>query len=202
MSESAVVVDDKKADEKDKKKDKAERERRDLRRFVVPGLIAGLVVALAVALTFFVLWLGTADPRPEDVTDFISVETPQVEDRAIEVTNLLLTYDSTNLDQVTEKMLAISTGNFNQQYEDLIRVQGLGEALDQAQASSRGQILQGPEVSFTGPSEAVAILNVTQTTQNKENPSGQTVSYVIRITLVDTSDGGWKADSVDLLEAG
>jgi hypothetical protein len=161
-----------------------------------------LVLALSIAVTFFVLWLQTADPQAEDVRDFLAAETPAVEQRAIDVTNLLLTYDSTNLEDVTEKMLAISTGNFKQQYEDLINVQGLGPALEHAKASSRGQILTGPDVTFSGPAEAVAILNVTQTTQNKENPTGQTVNYVIRITLVDTSDGGWKADSVDLLEAG
>jgi hypothetical protein len=198
VSDSAIAVDEKTKDEDAR----AERRKRDLRRFLVPGLIAGLVLALCLAATFFVLWLQTADPQAEDVRDYLAAEKPDVEQRAIEVTNLLLTYDSTNLDKVTDKMLAISTGNFKQQYEDLIRVQGLGDALNQAKASSRGQILTGPDVSFTGPAESVAILNVTQTTQNKENPAGQTVNYVIRITLVDTADGGWKADSVDLLEAG
>jgi hypothetical protein len=197
VSDSAVVV-----DEKTDKKPEEKTERRELKRFLVPGLIAGLVLALCLAGTFFFLWLQTADPQPDDVREFLAAETPSVEERAIQVTNLLLTYDSTNLDEVTDKMLAISTGNFKQQYEDLIEVQGLGEALGEAKASSRGQILQGPDVAFSGPSEAVAILNVTQTTQNKENPAGTTVNYVIRITLVDTSDGGWKADSVDLLEAG
>jgi hypothetical protein len=198
VTDSAVAVDEK-AKEQDAR---TERRKRDLRRFLVPGLIAGLVLALCLAATFFVLWLQTADPQAEDVKDFLAIEKPDVEQRAIDVTNLLLTYDSTNLEEVTDKMLAISTGNFKQQYEDLIRVQGLGEALNEAKASSRGQILTGPDVSFTGPGEATAILNVTQTTQNKENPTGQTVNYVIRITLIDTADGGWKADSVDLLEAG
>jgi hypothetical protein len=202
VSDSAVAVDEKAKDKTDKDETGSERRKRDLRRFLVPGLIAGLVLALCLAVTFFVLWLQTADPQSDDVRDLLAAEKPDVEQRAIEVTNLLLTYDSTNLDEVTEKMLAISTGNFKQQYEELIQVQGLGAALDQAKASSRGQILTGPDVSFTGPAEATAILNVTQTTQNKENPTGQTVKYVIRITLVETSDGGWKADSVDLLEAG
>jgi hypothetical protein len=198
VTDSAIAVDEKAKDQNAT----TERRKRDLRRWLVPGLIAGLVLALCLAATFFVLWLQTADPQAEDVKDFLATEKPDVEQRAIEVTNLLLTYDSTNLEEVTDKMLAISTGNFKQQYEDLIRVQGLGDALDEAKASSRGQILTGPDVSFTGPAEATAILNVTQTTQNKENPTGQTVNYVIRITLIDTADGGWKADSVDLLEAG
>ena len=197
VSDSVATI-----DEKTEEKPEAKAKKREPKRFLVPGLIAGLVLSLCLGGTFFVLWLQTADPKPEDVREFIANETGAVEERAIAVTNLLLTYDSTNLEQVTEKMLAISTGNFAQQYEDLIRVQGLGEALDKAKASSRGQILQGPDVAFTGPAEAVAILNVTQTTQNKDNPSGTTVNYVIRITLVDTSDGGWKADAIDLLEAG
>jgi hypothetical protein len=199
VTDSAVAVDEKTRDKDDAK---SERHKRGLKRFLVPALIGGLVLALCIAVTFFVLWLQSADPRPEDVSDFIAAETPAVEQRAIDVTNLLLTYDSTNLDEVTEEMLSLSTGNFKQQYEDLIEVQGLGPALEKAKASSRGQILSGPDVTFSGPSEATAILNVTQTTQNKENPGGQTVNYVIRITLIDTEDGGWKADSVDLLEAG
>jgi hypothetical protein len=198
---SKSALEDKETDEKSEEQEE-QRDKRNLKRFLVPALVAGIVLALCMAVTFFVLWLQTADPRPEDVRDFISAETTEVEDRAIQVTNLLLTYDSTNLDVVTKKMLAISTGNFKDQYEDLIEVQGLGPALEEARASSRGQILQGPDVAFSGPDQAVAILNVTQTTQNKENPGGQTVNYVIRITLVDTADGGWKADSVDLLEAG
>jgi hypothetical protein len=75
----------------------------------------------------------------------------------------------------------------------------LGEAIERVSASSRGQILNGPEISFRSGSEALVIARVTQTTQNDENPEGNTFNYVIEITLIDTTDGGWKADRVELL---
>jgi hypothetical protein len=39
----------------------------------------------------------------------------------------------------------------------------------------------------------------TQTTQSSENPTGQTIVYNLRVTLIDTSDGGWKVDGVEIL---
>jgi hypothetical protein len=99
---------------------------------------------------------------------------------------------------IADRMLEISTGNFRQDYEETFSA-GLGEAIEEASASSRGQILNGPEISFRSGSEALAIARVTQTTQNDENPQGNTFNYVIEITLIDTTDGGWKADRVELL---
>jgi hypothetical protein len=122
---------------------------------------------------------------------------PVAERRAIEVINLLMNYDSTNIDEVADRMLQISTGNFRQDYEETFSA-GLGKAIEKVSASSRGQILNGPEISFRSGSEALAIARVTQMTQNDENPEA-TRSNVIEITLIDTTDGGWKADRVELL---
>ena len=169
------------------------------RRFLVPALIAGLVMALALAVTFFVLWLQTADPSADDVNQFLNSQQSAVEERSTEVVKLLFTYDSTTLDQVAERVLGLSTGNFRVEYEQLILERGLGEALENAKASSRGIILEGPDVSFIGSSEAQVLFNIRQTVQNKDNPSGVSVIYVARLTLVNTEGGGWKADRIDLL---
>ncbi len=169
------------------------------RRWVVPALIAGLVIALSLAVTFFVLWLQTADPRAQDVEQFLESHEDAVAERSTEVVRLLFTYDSTNLDAVSEQILELSTGNFAVEYERLIVERGLGPALEKARASSRGVILEGPEVSFIGASEAQVIFNVRQTVQNKDNPAGVSVVYVTRLTLVNTEGGGWKADRIDLL---
>ena len=196
MTDTAVAVDDKEpeADE--------ETTSEGPRRYLIPALIAGLVVALCLAGTFFFLWLQTADPKAEDVGTFIGEQKPGVEQKAIQVVNLLLNYDATTIGEVAEQMAALSTGNFKDDYQNLIIEQGLKDALEEAKASSRGQILEGPDIYFGSGSEAVAVANVTQTTQNKDNPTGQTVNYVIRLSFVNTADGGWKADSVDLLTAG
>jgi hypothetical protein len=144
------------------------------------------------------LWVTSVDTSAEDVGEFMNDQRPVAERRAIDVINLLMNYDSTNIDQIADRMLEISTGNFRQDYEETFSA-GLGEAIEEASASSRGQILNGPEISFRSGSEALAIARVTQTTQNDENPQGNTFNYVIEITLIDTTDGGWKADRVELL---
>ncbi len=174
------------------------------RRWVVPALIAGLVIALSLAVTFFVLWLLaadqlSADPSANDIDRFLESQKDEVAERSTEVVKLLFTYDSTNLDSVSEQILDLSTGNFAVEYERLIVGRGLGPALEQARASSRGIILEGPEVSFIGASEAQVIFNVRQTVQNKDNPVGVSIVYVTRLTLVNTEGGGWKADRIDLL---
>lgn len=167
------------------------------RRYLVPGLGALLVVAIALAATFGALWFQARETSPEEVGDFLATQRPVVEDRATELVGLLMNYDSTNLDERSEAILPIATGSFRQQYEEIL--QGLGAALEEAAASSRGEILDGPDVSFRSASEAIALTRVTQTTQSSENPGGETFIYEMEITLVDTTDGGWKADRVEIL---
>ena len=164
----------------------------------MPALIAGLVISLALAATFGFLWLQSVDTSSEEVGAFLAEEAPEVADTAAEVATLLINYDSTNLEQRQEEIIPLSVGRFRQQYEDLIG-QGLGEALEDTAASSRGQILQGPDVSFASSSEAIAILETTQTTQSNENPTGRTFSYVMRLTLIDTPEGGWKVNLFEVL---
>lgn len=165
---------------------------------LVPVLIAGLVVALALAGTFAFLWLQAVDTSAEEVAAYLSEQTPEVHEVATEVATLLINYDSTNLEERAEAIVPLSVGRFRQQYEDLIS-QGLGEALEDTAASSRGQILQGPDISFASPSEAIAILETTQTTQSNENPGGRTFNYVMRLTLIDTPEGGWKVNLFEVL---
>ena len=165
---------------------------------LVPLLIAALVVALATAITFVALWVQSSETSPEEVGTFLNAEREEVEGVSAEVINLLSNYDATNIDQVAARMLEISTGNFRLDYEETFEA-GLGGALEEVEASTRGQILSGPDISFRSPSEAVAIARVTQTTQNKEIPAGRTFEYLIEITLIDTVEGGWKADRVEIL---
>lgn len=168
-------------------------------KMLVPLLIAGLVVALATAGVFGALYL-TGDVSGQEVGAALAAESPDVEDRAGTVANLLLNYDSTNLEEVSNQMLGVATGNFREQYEEVLAGgAGLGAALEEASASSRGRILDGPDVYFKSADEAIAIMRVTQTAQSNSNPGGTTIDYVLKITLIDTSDGGWKADRVEVL---
>jgi lipopolysaccharide export LptBFGC system permease protein LptF len=169
-----------------------------LRRFLVPALIAGLVIALTLTGTFVFLWLQSVDTSPEEVGNYIADEAPVVADVALEVATLLSNYDATNIEERREQIVDLSVGRFRQQYEDLLS-QGLGAALEETAASSRGQILNGPDVSFVSGSEASAIIETTQTVQSNDNPTGRTYRYVMQLTLIDTPDGGWKVNEFLIL---
>jgi hypothetical protein len=169
------------------------------RPWLIPVLIGALVVALSVAAVFGTLYISN-DASLQEVGELLGAESPAVEERAVQIANLLLNYDSATLDRVAEDMLEISTGNFREQFEEILsQGGGLGTALEEASASSRGEILSGPDVYFRTASEAIAILQVTQIAQSSSNPGGQTIDYILKITLIDTSDGGWKADRVEVL---
>lgn len=177
------------------------RDDRPERSWKVPVLAALAVVGIASAATFGFLYI-TAAAAPDDVGSYLANERPEVSERARSMADLLLNYDSTNLDEVSAAMLELSTGNFREQYEEVLASgAGLGSALEEASASSRGQILDEPDISFRGPAEALAIMRVTQTTQSNSNPAGRTFEYILKITLVDTTDSGWKADRVEILSA-
>ena len=169
------------------------------RRWATPLLAAVAVVGLAAAAVFGYLYL-TDDLSSNDVGEVLSEETPEIEEVSRRVADLLLNYDSTNLDSVAEQMLDLATGNFREQYEEVLSSgAGLGAALEEASASSRGSVLTGPDVYFRDGAEAIALMNVTQTAQSNSNPGGSTIDYVLKITLIDTQDGGWKADRVEVI---
>jgi hypothetical protein len=169
------------------------------KNWVVPLLAALSVVGLTAAGVFGFLYL-TSDVSSDDVGTVLSEQAPEVKSVAEQVAGLLLNYDSTNLEEVSDSMLGLATGNFREQYEEVLSSgAGLGAALEEASASSRGSILQGPDVYFQSGTEAIALMNVSQTAQSNSNPSGSTIDYVLKITLIDTQDGGWKADRVEVI---
>lgn len=165
----------------------------------VPVLAALLVFSVATAASFALLWMGKDDDvTPADVAQYLEAREPAVNARVTEVMDLLLTYDATTIDEVGDRLLELSTGNFSDDYEDLVGGGNLERALRQASASSRGRILDGPDVYFRGPSEAVSIVTVSQTAQSESNPTGITTEYVFQITLI-RADDEWKADDVKIL---
>jgi hypothetical protein len=167
------------------------------RKLLIPLLIGALVFSFALAATFAVLWAQARDTSSSDVDDFLAKAAPDVEQRTRVLVDALANYDAATLEQRTKDVLALSTGNFRQDYQDAID-QGLGAALEEASASSRGQIIEGPDIYFNSPSEAIALVRTSQTTQSRDNPGGQTFTYVMKITMINTPEG-WKADDVELL---
>lgn len=164
----------------------------------MPALIAALVVTTALAGTFVFLWVQSVDTTSKEVGDYLSEQGPDAANVATEVATLLMNYDSANIEQRRREIVALSVGRFREQYEDLLS-QGLGAALEDTAASSRGQILQGPDIAFVSGSEANAIIRTSQTVQSNDNPSGSTYEYVMQLTLIDTPDDGWKVNLIEIL---
>jgi hypothetical protein len=159
--------------------------------------LVGALIATAILIPTMLLLARDGGPDDAEVTTYLSSQEPRVERRAEEVLDLLVNYDSDTLEGVVEEMLGISTGNFRDQYEEIVS-KGLNDALQEASASSEGEILQGPQVSFASASRALALASVEQTTRSGENPEGRTFTYLMRLTLV-RSGGAWKADRIEIL---
>jgi hypothetical protein len=91
-------------------------------------------------------------------------------------------------------VLELSTGNFRDDYEELLP--GLGPAFEEAGASASGEILEGPDITFSSSDEAAAIARVAQTTT--VDGTERSVGFTVRLTLVK-DEAGWKADRFELL---
>lgn len=158
------------------------------------SLIFALVGAIVAAGLFCGLWLMARSTSPAEVDEALSAEAPEARDTAQEVIELLINLDAENVDDSGERVLELSTGNFRDDYEELLP--GLGPAFEEAGASASGEILQGPDVTFTASDEAAAIARVAQTTT--VDGTERSVGFTLRLTLVK-DDGGWKADAFELL---
>ena len=162
-----------------------------------PWLMAGLVLALVLAALFAFLWQRSKDIEPAELTTALTDEAAVVENRAAEVIDLLTTYDSTNFEERADQLRELSTGTFADQYETLID-QGIRQFLEEATASSRGRLLDTPEISFTSATDAIVLARVSQTTQTDDNPQGQRFLYIFRFDFIKTGQE-WKADQFEIL---
>jgi hypothetical protein len=164
-----------------------------------PIAVVVLTALASAAILIPTMLLLTRDEGsdPADVSSFLAGETADVEQRSWEVFDLLTNYDSTTFGDVSDRILALSTGNFREQYEEIVGT-GLNEALAEAEASSEGEILHGPEITFRSANEAVALAGIEQTTRSETAAEGRTITYLMRLTLV--RDGAeWKADRIEIL---
>jgi hypothetical protein len=161
-----------------------------------PGLV-GALVAAAVLIPAMLFLAPNDGPTDTEITGYLAEQEPRVERRSEEVIDLLMNYDADTLDEVADQMLGVSTGNFREQYEEIIG-KGLNEALSEASASSEGRILQGPQVSFSSASQAIVLAGVEQTTRSDQNPDGRTFSYLLRLTMIRNGPE-WKADRIEII---
>jgi hypothetical protein len=154
----------------------------------------GLIGALLAAALFCGLWLASRPTTPEEIDTALASEAPRAGDTAEEVIDLLLNLDASNVQEAGERVLELSTGNFREDYEELLP--GLGPAFEESGARATGEILEGPDVTFASSDEAVAVAQVTQTTTAGEDE--RTLAFALRLTLVLDGDA-WRADGFELL---
>jgi len=157
-------------------------------------LILALVGAVVAAALFCGLWLTGRSTSPDEIDGALAQEAPDARATAQEVVELLINLDAENVDEAGERVLELSTGNFREDYEELLP--GLGPAFEEAEASATGEILEGPDVTFSASDEASAVARVAQTTT--VDGTERSVGFTVRLTLVK-DDTGWKADAFELL---
>jgi len=159
-------------------------------------LIVLLVVALGLAGAFAALWLKSKDTEPVDVSALLAKDSPAAQAAATQVIEALLDYDSASLDEQQEALLALTTGTFREQYEELIAGE-LEAVLEETSASSSGEIADGPDIAFETVDRASAIARVVQEVTARGSGT-RNVFYVMRLTLI-RSGGEWKADTLQIL---
>jgi len=157
-------------------------------------LMLALIGAVVATGLFCGLWLTSRSTEPEDIDRALDQEAPDARATADEVIELLINLDAGNVDEAGERVLALSTGNFREDYEELLP--GLGPAFEESGASASGEILDGPDIAFTAAGKAVAIARVAQTTTVEGTE--RSVGFTLRLTLVK-DDESWKADTFELL---
>ena len=123
-------------------------------------------------------------------------------ERTTTLVELLMNYSSGSVAERSDQLLALSTGEFRDQYESLLKG-GLDDALSKASTTAKARIVDGPDVSFTASDEASAVVRVIQTARLKGATLPRRIYYVLRFTLhnetpdQDTPD--WRAARLDIL---
>jgi Mce-associated membrane protein len=156
--------------------------------------LLGLGAALVAAGLFLGLWLNARTTSSAEIDETLANEAPEVREIATEIVELLVNLDAAKLEERSERVLELSTGNFRSDYESLLP--GLGPAFEESGAKATGEIVEGPDVTFSASDEAFAIAKVAQTTI--VDHTERTVGFTVRLTMVMQGER-WKADRFELL---
>ena len=143
------------------------------------------------------LFSQSSQTDPEEVARYLRERSGTVSDAATEVIGALMTYDATTVEEQKDTLEDLTTGEFATQYEELLGG-GLDEVLADTGASSEGEIVTGPDISFTSATKAVSLARVVQEVSSDQNPDGRTIFYVMRITFTETNNT-WLAEELEIL---
>lgn len=109
---------------------------------------------------------------------------------------LLTTYNTSTIERQRSQVLAIATGKFRGEYQQLTG-SGFVATLKERQADSRGKVVRIAVVD-TQDEAATVLALVEVTTTNRDLKTPRVDSNLLEISLVETS-GGWKVDAVTIL---
>jgi hypothetical protein len=155
-------------------------------RALPKGWIAVTLLLVALAGAFGYLWVKDRGASAPEIDSYLQTNLGRVSERAHTATELLMDYTIGTVEERSARLLAVSTGDFREQYETLLEG-GLGKALSEANTIARARIVDGPESSFVSSDEAVAVVRVIQTTRRKGSPLPRRIYYVLRFTLTNAS---------------
>jgi len=153
--------------------------------------VTTLVIAILIALVLaeaVLLFRGNADERAR--TDAFQT--------ASSFLTALTTYNSSTLDQQRNRVLALATGKFQGEYEQLTG-SGFLKTLQDRQADSKGTVVRAAVSSVRGDTATVLAV-VETTTTNKDLKAPRVDRNLIELSLVHTASG-WRVDSVTILGA-
>ena len=154
-------------------------------------MLVVLAALTTVAVVAAVLLL-VADRRAQEVSDARTAATEAARGHA----ETILSYDHTTLDEDFAAALAVSTGEFAEQYrttsESAVRETATEtEAVVEAEAVAAGVVSAEPD-------RVVVLVFVNQTTTSNRLDTPQTDLNRVRMTMVDTEQG-WLVAGVDAL---
>jgi hypothetical protein len=109
---------------------------------------------------------------------------------------LLTTYNSATLDAQRREVLALATGKFRGEYQQLTGSSFLS-ALKDRQANSTGHVVRA-SVESVGSDTATTLCLVQVTVTNRDIKTPRAEQDLIELSLVKTS-AGWRIDAVTIL---
>ena len=151
-----------------------------------PTMLAIAILIAAVLAESVLLFRGNSAERTRI----------EVLDTSKKFLSVLLTYNANSLGRQKDKVLALATGKFRSEYEQLTS-SGFPSLLQQKNADVRSTIDRAAVTTVVGDN-ASSIAAVELTITNKDLPAPRVARYLIELSLVRTSSG-WRVDSVSIL---
>jgi Mce-associated membrane protein len=150
-------------------------------------ILIAILVAAVLAESVLVLRGGGTDQVRADVRG-----------TAYRFAGLLTTYNASTIGKQRREVLALATGKFRSQYDELTGSSFVA-TLKETQADSKGHVVRIAVSDVTGDNATVLAV-VQTTTTNKNLKAPRIESNLLELSLVKTA-AGWRIDNVTILGA-